>query len=126
MKFCSDNFLKILNIRFPGALDGSPNTRSMTYEYEVSLGWKRILVDAVWNSISEYLLHSIFKYSTIACIIRPIGSSLSGSTSKESPHGVQRERRSLRAPVHSSLRGCRVCRRNRGIHGLGIPERIPF
>eukprot|EP01036_Dinobryon_divergens_P026735 gene26735-35415_t len=29
-----------------GALDGSPNTRSMTYEYEVSLGWKRILVDA--------------------------------------------------------------------------------
>lgn len=30
-----------------GALDGSPNTRSMTYEYEKSFRWKRILVDAV-------------------------------------------------------------------------------
>lgn len=28
-----------------GALDGSPNTRSMTVEYEKSLGWKRILIE---------------------------------------------------------------------------------
>ena len=29
-----------------GALDGSPNTRSMTYEYEKSMGWRRVLIDA--------------------------------------------------------------------------------
>jgi len=29
-----------------GALDGSPNTRSMTYAYQESLGWDRILVEA--------------------------------------------------------------------------------
>lgn len=28
-----------------GSLDGSPDTHSMTYEYEKSLGWKRILID---------------------------------------------------------------------------------
>jgi hypothetical protein len=28
-----------------GALDGSPATRSMTYEYEKHLNWKRILID---------------------------------------------------------------------------------
>lgn len=39
--------IKYFNIFSLGALDGSPNTRSMTYEYEASLGWKRILVDAV-------------------------------------------------------------------------------
>ena len=29
-----------------GALDGSPSTRSMTYEYERSFGWRRVLIDA--------------------------------------------------------------------------------
>ena len=29
-----------------GALDGTPNTHSMTYEYEKSMGWRRILIDA--------------------------------------------------------------------------------
>jgi len=29
-----------------GALDGSPSTRSMTYEYEKSFGWRRVLIDA--------------------------------------------------------------------------------
>ena len=29
-----------------GALDGSPISRSMTHEYELSFGWKRILIDA--------------------------------------------------------------------------------
>ena len=29
-----------------GALDGTPNTHSMTHEYEKSLGWRRILIDA--------------------------------------------------------------------------------
>jgi hypothetical protein len=29
-----------------GALDGSPHTRSMTYAYQESLGWDRILVEA--------------------------------------------------------------------------------
>jgi hypothetical protein len=28
-----------------GALDGSPQTRSQTYEYEKSLGWRRILIE---------------------------------------------------------------------------------
>jgi hypothetical protein len=28
-----------------GALDGSPGTRSQTYEYEKTLGWKRILIE---------------------------------------------------------------------------------
>ena len=32
---------------FIGSLDGSPSTKSQTYEYEASFGWKRILVDAV-------------------------------------------------------------------------------
>lgn len=29
-----------------GALDGGPGTRSMTHEYEKSMGWRRILIDA--------------------------------------------------------------------------------
>jgi hypothetical protein len=28
-----------------GALDGSPKTRSMTYDYEKSFGWQRVLID---------------------------------------------------------------------------------
>ena len=28
-----------------GALDGSPNTHSMTYDFEKSMGWRRILVE---------------------------------------------------------------------------------
>ena len=28
-----------------GALDGSPHTRSMTYEYEAQMDWKRIMVE---------------------------------------------------------------------------------
>lgn len=51
-----------------GALDGSPHTRSMTYEYEKSLGWKRILIDA--NPIYRHLMaeRSPLAFGAIAAI----------------------------------------------------------
>jgi len=51
-----------------GALDGSPGTRSMTYEYEKSLGWKRILVEGDPQYRVNLLAKSPEAYSVNAAI----------------------------------------------------------
>ena len=51
-----------------GALDGSPGTRSMTYEYEKSLGWKRILIEGDPQYRVNLLAKSPEAYSVNAAI----------------------------------------------------------
>ena len=51
-----------------GALDGTPNTNSMTYEYEKSLGWRRILIDANPTYRPSLLEHNPAAFSANAAI----------------------------------------------------------
>ncbi len=51
-----------------GALDGSPNTRSMTYEYEKTLEWKRILVEGNPTYRENLKARSPLAFSAIAAI----------------------------------------------------------
>ena len=51
-----------------GALDGTPNTNSMTYEYEKSLGWRRILIDANPTYRTPLLEQSPLAFSANAAI----------------------------------------------------------
>ena len=51
-----------------GALDGTPNTNSMTYEYEKSLGWRRILIDANPTFRASLLEQSPLAFSANAAI----------------------------------------------------------
>ena len=51
-----------------GALDGTAKTHSMTYEYEKSLGWRRILIDANPTYRSLLPLNSPASFSANAAI----------------------------------------------------------
>lgn len=51
-----------------GALDGSPKTRSMTYEYEKEFGWHRILIEGDPRYREELKRNSPLSYSVNAAI----------------------------------------------------------
>ena len=51
-----------------GALDGSPGTRSMTYEYEKSLNWRRILIEGNPSYKDNLIKHSPLALSVSAAI----------------------------------------------------------
>ena len=51
-----------------GALDGTSKTHSMTYEYEKSMGWRRILIDANPTYRSSLALNSPAAFSANAAI----------------------------------------------------------
>ena len=59
-----------------GALDGSPGTRSMTYEYEKSLGWKRILIEGDPQYRVNLLAKSPEAYSVNAAICEMLMQSI--------------------------------------------------
>eukprot|EP01038_Epipyxis_sp_PR26KG_P005995 gene5995-8254_t len=51
-----------------GALDGSPNTRSMTFDYEKVLGWKRILIEGDPKYRNSMIENSPLAFSVNAAI----------------------------------------------------------
>ena len=51
-----------------GALDGSPHTRSMTYEYEKSLSWRRICVEGNPQFRNDFVKNSPLTFGVSAAI----------------------------------------------------------
>ena len=51
-----------------GALDGSPGTRSMTYEYEKTLNWRRILIEGNPSYRATLQINSPLSFSVNAAI----------------------------------------------------------